>query len=142
MPSCYVRASKQVFTVYVGLTASGYDLARASGGQAVRQLVQAIRDADWPEQVVTYFRQARTGRCAVNPYWPRAFLLTLASLYLPESGPYRYADPDLVSRHIQELDALGPADMGSDTIQWVLELPDVYEVLWAQPILPRLWNLY
>ena len=142
MPSCYVRASKQVFSVYVGLTASGYDLARASGGQAVRRLAQAIGDANWPEQVVTYFRQARTGGCAVNPYWPRAFLLTLASLYLPESPPYRYADTRVIRRHIRELDAVSPAAKGSDTIQWVLELPDVYEMLWAQPILHGLWNLY
>lgn len=142
MPNCSVRASKQVFTVYVGLTASGYDMARPGRNKAVRRLVRAIRETAWPEEVVTYFRRARTGGCAVNPYWPRAFLLTLASLYLPESPPYRYADPDLISRHIQNLDAVSPADKGPDTLRWVLDLPGVYETLWAQPVLQALWNLY
>ena len=139
---CSVFVSRQVFTVYVGLTASGYDMARLSANQAMCRLVWAIREADWPEHVPAYFGQARTDVCTVNPYWPRAFLLTIASLYLAESPPYPFADPHAISRHIQALDALCPADKDDETMQWVLQLPDAYQAVCSQPYLDRLWELY
>ena len=142
MSTCLSRASKQVFGVYLGLTASGYDLARPSRSQCLCQLIQGIKASDWPRHVLAYFRKARTDSCAVNPYWPRAFLLSLASLYLPESPPYQYSDPGILERHIEGLDAVSPADKRADTIRWVLQLPDIYQNLWAQSVTDRLWTGY
>ena len=131
-----VHPSKQVFTVYVGLTTAGYDIA------ASPRLVSAIRATSWPDEVVEYFRQARTGDCRVNPYWPRAFLLALASLYLPESPPYRYPDPLVVTQHIESLDSVSPDEKDEDTVDWIFGLPEVYGLLRAQPVLDMLWDLY
>ena len=136
MSSSFVHPSKQIFSIYAGLTAAGYDMASPS------QLVSAIRDANWPDDVLTYFGEARTGGCEVNPYWPRAFLLALASLYLPESPPYRYPDPLVVTRHIESLDSVSPDDTDEDTVALILELPEVYDLLQRQPVLEKLWDLH
>jgi len=142
MSTCLSRASKQIFSVYLGLTASGYDMARPSRNQCLCQLIDGIKASDWPRHVLAYFRKARTDRCDVNPYWPRAFLVSLASLYLPESPPYQYSDPGAIERHIEDLEAVSPADKRADTVRWVLQLPDIYQALWAQPVTHRLWSLY
>jgi hypothetical protein len=142
MPNYSTFISRQVFGVYAGLTASGYDMARPLPGGSVQQLIKAIRHAAWPAEVTAYFRKARTDVCTVNPYWPGAFLLTLAALYLPESPPYGFRDPNLVSRHIEALDAVSPADKSQGTIHWVLALPTVYTLLWAHTGVGRLWHLY
>jgi len=142
MSTCLACASKQIFSVYLGLTASGYDLARPSRNQYLCQLIQEIKESVWPKYVLAYFRKARTDICEVNPYWPRAFLASLASLYLPESPPYRYSDRGIIERHIEGLDAVSHADKRADTIRWVLQLPDIYQALWAQPVTHRLWSLY
>ena len=139
---CRVRPSEQVFTVYVGLTASGYDMARPSLGEPLYRLIQAIRGTDWPRQVLAYFAKARTATCKVNPYWPRAFLLTVASLYLPESPPHRFTNPELISEHIEGLEAVSPEDKDAETARWVLELPDAYRALKGSPGIRGLWELY
>ena len=131
-----MHPSKQIFSIYAGLTAAGYDMAPPS------RLVSAIRDANWPDEVLAYFGEARTGGCAVNPYWPRAFLLALASLYLPESPPYRFPDRLAVARHVESLDSVSPDEKDEDTVDWILGLPEVYGLLSAQPVLETLWDLY
>ena len=113
-----------------------------STSQAVQTLVTTIRDASWPNEVMTYFGKARTGGCMVNPYWPRAFLLALTSLYIPESPPYRYPDPLVVTRHIESLQSVSPDEKGEDTVDWILGLPEVYGLVRAQPVLEMLWDLY
>ena len=137
MSESVVRPREQVFTTYVGLTAAGYDMACQSS-----RLVALIRDMSWPTDVVTYFREARMDGCLVNPYWPRSFLLTLASLYLPNSPPYRYADPEIIVRHIQGLDSISPGHKGKETVRWILRLPVVYGLLRMEPVLDRLSKMY
>lgn len=141
MPRPTVYVSQGVFTVYAGLIASGYDMVRPAC-DSLQRLINAIRECRWPERATAYFGQARTDACEVNPYWPRAFLLTLAALYLPDSAPCAYPDPSAAVRHIESLDAVNPEDRGRDTMEWVLALPDACHSLRAQPEFERLLSLY
>jgi hypothetical protein len=138
----HAYSGKQVFAVYVGLTASGYDMAVSAGNDVIGEMLRMIKESSWPEELLAYFRRARTNSCAVNPYWPRAFLVALASLYLPQSPPYQFGDPDRVTRHIKGLNTVAPAEKDEDTIQWIMELPAVYRALWERPLLSELWRLY
>jgi len=137
-----VRPNINIFAVYVGLTASGYDLARFSSVDPGHDVIRKITDAQWPQRVMNYFKEARTKICEVNPYWPRAFLLALSSLYLSGPPGYKYMDAHQVTKHIEILDMINPADKQPDTISWLMELPEVYAILRAQPAFDKIWGLF
>ena len=142
MSGCMVRPNRKVFVVYAGLTASGYHTVLQSSSEPAQALVEQIRSLKWPEEALAYFQKARTETCAVNPYWPRAFLLTVAALRLSDTCPCRYGDEDQIVRHIEDLDMIGPEDRSPDTIEWILDLPRHCDMLAAQPGLDQLWEQY
>jgi hypothetical protein len=84
-----VSLSRPVFTLYTGLTASGYDLAAkyAPPDGMLSALIQDIRAKAWPEDALAYFRKARLLCQGVNPYWPRAAMLLKAAFHLDRNGP-------------------------------------------------------
>ena len=53
--------------------------------------------------IIDYFKKARTSNCEVNPYWPRVFLLSLASLFITEKTPYEYIDCQKMLDSIENL---------------------------------------
>lgn len=81
-----VKTNKNIFTVFVGLTASGYNLAENSFD---RDIINSIREIEYDEDIIVYFKKARTSTCELNPYWPKAFFLSLASLFTTEKTPYK-----------------------------------------------------
>lgn len=80
-----VKISKTLFATYVGLTASGYDMADCSDRE-IGLIIDSIRKAVWPDDVIIYFSKARTDRCEVNPYWSKASMLSGASLRIQEDS--------------------------------------------------------
>lgn len=72
-----IKPNKNIFTTFAGLIASGYNLSEDS---CDRDIINSIREVKYDEDIIDYFIKARTSNCEVNPYWPRAFLLSLASL--------------------------------------------------------------
>lgn len=71
----YASCHRNVYDVYLGLTAAGYDMAnpvRASG------ITKAILATRWGQPIVDYFGKARTEDGRLNPYWPRASILVRA----------------------------------------------------------------
>lgn len=137
-----LMASQQVFTVYAGLTASGYGLAHPPLDGPIEHLIREITAAHWSQEVLAFFRQARTDRCEVNPYWPRASLLTLASLYLPDSPPYRVTDPQQLISRVQALDMISPEEKDEYTLRWLLQLPEAYTSVRAHAQFSRFWHRY
>ena len=85
----YISYNKNIFTVYVGLTAAGYDLAKTPGNKEIHDGIYRIH---WAGDTINYFNKARINTCEVNPYWPRDYFLTLGSLYLTEEGGYTYTN--------------------------------------------------
>ena len=140
--SCYsVRPNTNIFTVYTGLTASGYDLAQPDQGELIHNVIRRIMDYRWPQRVLDYFRMARTDTCEVNPYWPRAFLLAFSSLHLSGPPSYEYTNPGEIIQRILEQD-INPADKQPDTISWLMELPEVYAIIQSQPVFSKIWELF
>ena len=82
-----VRPHMGVFALYVGLTVSGYNLARVNSGSPEEDLIKAIKQADWPPAVRNYFANARSRTGGEKPYLPRAGMILEACFYL-ETGKH------------------------------------------------------
>ncbi|HOB43046.1 MAG: hypothetical protein ACOX38_02450 [Bacillota bacterium] len=75
-----VQPDKRVFMVYVGLMASGYELASLEEGEPMARVAARAADVEWSPDLLAYYRWARVESREVNLYWPRAFLLVAAGL--------------------------------------------------------------
>lgn len=146
-----VRISKTLFATYVGLAASGYDMADCKD-EDVRMIIVSIRKEKWPVDVIKYFSKARTGRCEVNPYWPMASMLSTASLRMHEDSLV-FNDKDVLVDFIRSLDNISAEEKGTEGLEWILMLPDIlvhvvshsqFEVMWSnyQGILAARTNKY
>lgn len=129
-----IHPDVNIFTVYTGLTASGYDLARS---ETIYNVIRRILDHQWPQRVLDYFRRARNNNLGINPYWPRAYLLAFSSLYI--SDPLSYTSQ--VTKRIEEMD-INPSDKGSDTISWLMELPEVCAIVRGQSVFDYVWEFF
>lgn len=128
-----------VFAVYVGLVAAGYDMTNTSDNE---KLINGIRRMSWDNQVIDYYSWAKTSTCEVNPYWPRAFLLTLASLYISEENNLIYKDFDAVMEHINSLNQIKLRDEEKEVYQWIKKLPSIHELVRETPGFHKLWQDY
>jgi len=136
-----VRADKRVFGMYVGLTASGYDLARLPEGDPVREVIEAIRAARWPAGAVRYFGQARRLGRGVNPYWPRAAMLLEACFFLGPDGRFTYRDELELLRTIAAF-PVDPDEKDRPTVDWVRSFPRAYSEIADEGQFPSLWSSY
>lgn len=107
-----------VFDVYLGLTASGYELASADA----QALTEAILAGSWDHAALKYFRQARIDDGRVNPYWPRGSILAAISLLASREGLITEAVS--VRDYLSELTNVPPAERDDDTVQWAAVLSE------------------
>lgn len=135
-----VKVSKTLFATYAGLTASGYDMADCTDGK-VGMIIESIRKTVWPKEVIEYFAEARTGRCEVNPYWPKASMLSTASLRLREEDLAFY-NADALVEFFRSLDNLMPDEKGNEVMEWIMKLPDVLVHVVNHPESGTLWSNY
>lgn len=128
-----------LFLAYLGLTASGYDMADPKD-VALQSLIAAIRHQGWPPSALAYFRLARSDRVAVNPYWPRGSCLAAASFFLDPTSLH-FTDFQAYLRFEQEA---GASDSGSDPefVAWMEKLPDHLQALRQHDAFPPLWQAY
>lgn len=115
---------RSVFDVYLGLTASGYNLANPS---RTGTITGAILTGDWPKPVLDYFRKARIDDGRVNPYWPRGSILATVN-YLVERGNL-VPSPASVRAYLGTLGNVPPTERGDDVAQWILALPEHIRIL-------------
>ena len=130
-----------VFGLYVGLTASGYNLARIPAGDPIEPVLRAINLADWPDAVRGYFAKSRARSGRVNPYWPRAAMLLEACFYLEPGRGFRPPDELRLLRAIAEF-PVGSAGKDSATVAWVREFPGAFAALSGTDLFPILWTSY
>ena len=100
-----IKPNKNIFTAFIGLSISGYDLAENT---CDREILNLINKIEYDEEIINYFKQTRTSTCKVNPYWPRAFLLSLACLFMTEESPHIYIDFQKLLSHIDGLQQVNP----------------------------------
>jgi hypothetical protein len=136
-----VRPHMGVFGLYVGLTASGYDLARVSPQEPIGLILRAIKTAQWPKTVEKFFAQARARNNGVNPYWPRAAMLLEACFYLGSGRAFKPSDELRLLRSIADFPV--PASLrDSTTAAWVRELPEPFAAVTGAELFPVLWTSY
>ncbi len=137
-----VRPHMGVFGLYVGLTATGYNLAKPAENSPIGQLTKAIRMAEWPSSVRRYFAMARSRSGGINPYWPKAAMLLEACFYLEDSGEsFNPSDELALLRTIAEF-PVNPADKSATVVDWARGFPAAYSELTRASVFPMLWTSY
>ena len=134
-----VSLNMYVFAVYVGLVAAGYDMSESSSN---KEMIEEIKNMDWDNRITDYYQWTKNSTCEVNPYWPRAFILTLASLYVSDENTIQYKDVDEVMNHINSLDQIKLTSEKEEIEQRVKELPCIHNRVVKTPGFHGLWKAY
>lgn len=133
-----LRHDKNIFTSYVGLTAGGYTLAETKEN---KELIRKIRGIAWDKDIINYFSEAKTNTCEVNPYYPRAFFLTIASLYIVIKDKVFYNKLDELCRYIGDME-VNPDEKDDNCIKWIEQMPYYFEKVLNTEGFEDLWSYY
>ena len=135
----HVFCSKNIFLVYCGLHAAGYDLCPRGLDPAIKTLISSIKKNDL---LTDYFKNTRLESCPVNPYWPRGFLLALASFYYTGSNNYSESEEQMLDCYLDSLDHISDEEKDEDTKQWLYKLPSILTEMSTIPELSEAWTSY
>lgn len=138
MTKCYISCRKSLFATYVGLVFGGYNLTDI---EKVNYIYQLISQAECNEDTKAYFSMSSTTSCEVNPFWPRAFLLSLASFYISEDLT-SYQDFHGFINHIESLDNINPTEKNVELYEWLRELPYYLSQITMASSFNELWGKY
>ncbi len=124
-----------LFYTCAGLTASGHRGYNPDDPDAA-ELVRHIDAAAFPDDLKQWFRLARTGQVAVNPYWPRGSMLAVACFFVSEAWRF---DTDAFFQFAESTGGISDP-IGEEAFrQWIVRLPDVLHALAVHPAMPALW---
>lgn len=126
--------NKNLFFAYVGLTASGYDMADKQN-EEIQGLVKEICSLNYSVMLLEYFASARTNQFEVNPYWPKGSVISAACFFITD-------DTLLVDEFKQFLLDCNNMEVTTELIDWIKRLPDMIYELKQSPNLNRLWVKY
>jgi hypothetical protein len=127
-----------IFDVYLGLTASGYDLADPN---RVSAICAAVMAGTWSQQTLQYFSFARINDSRINPYWPRASILTSVSLLIGRLPVTAHLAR--VRAHLASMSNLSPAVMMDEAmIHWAADLPRQTEAIRTVRMYAKAWGQY
>lgn len=126
-----------IFDIYVGLIASGYDL-----GNPVRtgKIRERIRTGDWSQQTLQYFNFACINGGRINPYWPRASILTSISLLVDQCPSS--VTPKTIRAHLSTIKNISPLDIDDHVINWAAGLIEQAELLRDTQVYDDIWADY
>ncbi len=126
--------NENLFLAYVGLTASGYDMADKQDGE-IQRLVKEICSLNYSGMLLKYFSSARTSQFEVNPYWPKGSVITAACFFITD-------DTLLVDEFKEFLLDCNNIEVTTELIDWIKRLPDMIYELKQSPNINRLWVKY
>lgn len=126
-----------IFDIYLGLLASGYDL-----GNPVRtgKIRERIRTGDWSQQTRQYFNFACINDGRINPYWPRASILTFISLLVDQCPSS--VTPKTIRAHLSTMKNISPLDIDDYVINWAAGLIEQAKSLRDAQIYDEIWADY
>jgi hypothetical protein len=138
MTGICIEINEQVFAAYVGLTASGYDMADHNDDE-LPSLIAAIRSVQFGPDTVRFFRGARTNRYPVNPYWPRGSCLSSACFFINEHYEW-----DTFEAYLSFEESTGASVEYKDNgfREWIVRLPGFLLEVRKTPAYPALWKQY
>lgn len=129
--------NQEVFDVYLGLTASGYDLANPIHAGVICDVIMA---ENWSQQTLQYFSFARINDGRVNSYWPRASMLTSVSLLIDQLP--RETHLALIRAHLAAMGNLSPAEVDDTIISWAAALSEQTTFLRTSRVYADAWAYY
>ncbi len=139
MNNNHVSYSKNIFLVYCGLHAAGYDLCSGDFDPAIKEYISSLKQN---HKVANYFKHARLDSCPINPYWPRGFLLVLSSFYV--NTPNQFSDDERMqlAMHLDTLDHVNKHERGDDTKTWLYDLAPILSTMSQLPEFTAAWTAY
>lgn len=126
-----------IFNVYLGLIASGYDPGNPVRAGKIRK---RIRTGGWSQKTLQYFNFACINDGRINPYWPRASILTSISL-LVDQCPMKVT-PKMIRAHLSTMKNISPLDIDDHVINWAAGLIEQAESLRDTQIYDDIWADY
>ena len=119
MKKIAIEINEKLFIAYVGLTASGYDLADKKDPE-LQKLTSQIRSAKIQNEVIEYFSATKTSQYSVNPYWPRGSCISSACFFINGKDEYNTFSDYLAFEKSIGADTEEDND---DFRNWIIRLP-------------------
>jgi hypothetical protein len=133
-----IQINKPLFTSYVGLTASGYELADLSC-KDVLHIINKIKLMEFKEDIIDFFSLARTEQSKVNPYWPRGSSISSASIFIADDLSFKTFENYIEFERITDASNEWSND---DFVLWIKRLPAILRQIQNHPLFEALWNEY
>jgi hypothetical protein len=139
--SIAVELNQTLFTVYVGLTKSGYDLADNNDEEIVN-LRTRILNLDYSRKIVDYFTFAKSNCNQLNPYWPRGSMLAAASFFISPAKFPQYETFDDFIQFERAVTNFNREELNDEVVEWLRELPVYIDSLTGNDSFPAIWVEY
>jgi hypothetical protein len=136
-----VELNQALFTVYVGLTKSGYDLADKNDKDIVG-LCRRVREMDCHQEILNYFAFAKSNCNRLNPYWPRGSILAAASLFISSTKFPEYETFNDFLQFERSVTNFSREELNDDVIGWLRELPVYIDLITGNDAFPAIWAEY
>jgi len=132
-----IEVNEKLFVIYVGLTASGYELSNKEDAD-LQSLIASIRSLTLDNDTLQFFRQARTDKYPVNPYWPRGSALSSASFFIDSGNQIAIKDYLAFERSSGASNEFEKEDFQ----KWISTLPVYLKAIKSHADYPPLWAKY
>ena len=133
-----IAVNRNLFLSYVGLTASGYELANKDDVE-VQLLITKLLALGITKDVLDYFALARTNQTEVNPYWPRGSCLSAASFFITECFEWNTLDEYL---QFERTSGASAEYENEEFLLWIRKLPFILMKISDLPDCQVLWDEY
>ena len=141
MNSITIELNRTLFTVYIGLIISGYDLTDKND-EEIAGLRNRILNLDYSGKIVDYFTFAKSNHNQLNPYWPRGSILAAASFFISLTKFPRYETFDDFIQFERSVTNFSREELNDDVIGWLRELPVYIDLLTGNDFFPAMWEDY
>jgi len=141
MNSITIELNRTLFTVYIGLTISGYDLTDKND-EEIASLRTRILNLDYSGKTVDYFTFAKSNRNQLNPYWPRGSILAAAAFFISSTKYPQYETFDDFIQFERSVTNFSREELNDDVIGWLRELPVYIDLLTGNDSFPAIWAEY
>jgi len=129
-----IRVNEYLFMSYVGLVASGYELADKNDTE-IMSLVDDIKNTSFKDNAIQYFKKAWSTN-AINPYWPYGSDISAASFFIKDFTFSNFDDYTAFTKSV------GFDGRDNWFWVWIKEFPNALRQIKESPEYSRLWKRY
>lgn len=117
--NCKIEQIPSISAVYYALLQNGYEFFSLERDENFCNIIKGYADSD---TVSPFFSKVKQNTCEVYPYWPRAYILEMASFYLNRdlSG---FSDFDSFQKRILSAANITTEEKGNLLWSWITDFP-------------------